>query len=219
MVSPPETDRMFWEDTIAWAEARGDEALVTALRENGPPPYADILDYELALSHEHDWNVYPEFDNDGEMPASLLVPENTLMDQVNGLRAFLDTFAVLYPRIQDIDLRETAASLDVPVYLVVGEHEARGRAVPADEWYELLDAPSKERFLFEHSGHRPSFEEPGRFAEVMRHIRDETYPTRQSTRDLDDRRAEVGSEAYSASRSKMGDSAGYNCRYVAYIAR
>ena len=176
MVNPPGTDRMFWEDTVDWAEAQGDTALVATLVENGPPPYADILAYEAALSHEHDWNPYPEFDNDGEMPATLFVPENTLMDQFNGLRAFLDTFAVLYPRIQEVDLRQDTAQLEVPVYIVAGEHEARGRAVLADEWFELLDAPSKERIVFEGSGHRPSFEEPGRFAQLMRRVRDETYP-------------------------------------------
>ena len=110
------------------------------------------------------------------MPATLFVPENTLMDQFNGLRAFLDTFAVLYPRIQEVDLRQDTAQLEVPVYIVAGEHEARGRAVLADEWFQLLDAPSKERIVFEGSGHRPSFEEPGRFAQLMRRVRDETYP-------------------------------------------
>jgi proline iminopeptidase len=176
MVSPPETDRMFWEDTLTWAEANGDEELAATLRENGPPPYDDILAYEAALSHEHDWNQYPEFDDEGEMPATLFVSENTLMDQVNGLRAFLDTFSVLYPRIQDIDLREGASRLEVPVYIVTGAHEARGRAVLADEWFDQLEAPHKERVVFEGSGHRPSFEEPGRFAQLMRRVRDETYP-------------------------------------------
>ena len=142
MVSPPGTDRMSWEDTLAWAEAQGDEALTATLLENGPPPYADILDYEAA-SHEHDWNPYPEFDNDGEMPATLFVPENTLDDQFNGLRAFLDTFAALYPRIQEVDLRQDATRLEVPVYLVEGAHEARGRAELADAWFEMLEAPSR----------------------------------------------------------------------------
>jgi pimeloyl-ACP methyl ester carboxylesterase len=95
---------------------------------------------------------------------------------VNGLRAFLDTFSVLYPRIQDIDLREDASRLEVPVYIVTGAHEARGRAVLADEWFDQLEAPHKERVVFEGSGHRPTFEEPGRFAQLMRRVRDETYP-------------------------------------------
>ncbi|MEZ4596770.1 MAG: alpha/beta hydrolase [Chloroflexota bacterium] len=96
------------------------------------------------------------------------------MDKVNGLRSFLDTFSVLYPQLQGIDFRRDVPTLDVPVYLVSGAHEARGRAVLADEWFRLLDAPSKEWIVFEHSGHRPSFEEPAMFAEVMTRVRDET---------------------------------------------
>ena len=65
-------------------------------------------------------------------------------------------------------------SLDVPVYMVLGAYEARGRAVPANEWFELLDAPSKERIVFEHSGHRPLFEEPAAFASIMARIHADT---------------------------------------------
>jgi pimeloyl-ACP methyl ester carboxylesterase len=176
MVSQRATDVMFWEDTLAWAERSGRDDLAATLRTIGPPPYDDIHDYETALSHEHDWNVYPEFDGDRELPSTLFVPENDLMDQVNGLRSFLDTFAVLYPQLQDIDFRRDVPSLGVPYYMVIGAHEARGRAVLAEEWFAMLDAPVKERFVFEHAGHRPSFEEPGRFVEVMQAVRDATGP-------------------------------------------
>ena len=96
------------------------------------------------------------------------------MDQVNGLRSFLDTFSVLYPQLQDIDFRRDVPSLEVPVYLVAGAHEARGRAVLAEEWFALLDAPIKEWIVFEHSGHRPSFEEPAAFADVMTRVWNDT---------------------------------------------
>ncbi len=170
MVSTTETDRMFYEDTLAWAGRTGNTELADTLREQGPPPYGDLLAYEPALSHEHDWNPYPELDTSKEMPGNLFVPENSLMDRINGLRSFLDTFSVLYPQLSDTDLRSSASSLDVPVYMVIGAHEARGRAVPANEWFELLAAPSKERVVFEHSGHRPAFEEPAAFAALMTRI-------------------------------------------------
>ena len=176
MVSPAETDRMFWEDTLAWAEQNGDAALAATLERNGPPPYDDVLGYEVALSHEHDWNAYPEWDSDKEMPFNLFVPENDLMDRINGLRAFLDTFAVLYPQIQDLDFRVDVPALEVPVYMIVGAHEARGRAVLAEAWFESVAAPVKQRIVFEQSGHRPSFEEPGHFAEVMADVLEETTP-------------------------------------------
>jgi pimeloyl-ACP methyl ester carboxylesterase len=175
MVSPRETDIMFYENTLAWAERTGNDDLVATLRRNGPPPYDEPLAYEPAISHEHDWNPYPELDVSKEMPNNLFVPENTLMDRINGLRSFLDTFSVLYPQIQGIDFRRDAPALEVPVYLVIGAHEARGRAVPAREWFDMLGAPSKEMVVFEHSGHRPSFEEPAVFASLMARVLEETY--------------------------------------------
>jgi proline iminopeptidase len=185
MVSQRETDIMFWEDTLAWAERSGEEELASTLRRNGPPPYDDILDYEIALSHEHDWNPYPELDTDKELPFTLFVPENDLLDQVNGLRAFLDTFSVLYPQLQGIDFRRDVPMLEVPVYVITGAHEARGRAVLAREWFEALEAPAKEWIVFEHSGHRPSFEEPDTFVRVMARVRAETSaaPVAQATGD------------------------------------
>lgn len=176
MVSQRETDIMFWEDTLAWAEASGQADLAATLRANGPPPYEDILRYEVALSHEHDWNAYPEWDGQRELPFTLFVPENDLMDRVNGLRAFLDTFSVLYPQLQEIDFRRDVTRLEVPIYIVAGAHEARGRAVLAKEWFTRLEAPSKAWFVFEHSGHRPSFEEPAEFVRVMSWLLAETYP-------------------------------------------
>ena len=175
MVSPRETDIMFYEDTLAWAERTGNNNLAATLRQNGPPPYDNLLDYEPAISHEHDWNPYPDLDASKEMPSNLFVPENSLMDRVNGLRSFLDTFSVLYPQLQEIDFREDVPSLEVPVYMVIGKHEARGRAVLANEWFEMLNAPSKEMIVFEHSGHRPLFEEPATFAAVMQRVLDDTY--------------------------------------------
>jgi proline iminopeptidase len=167
MVSPSETDMMFYEDTLAWAERTGNVGVVQALTANGPPPYDDIRDYEPLVSYEHDWNPYPGVGSLVEMPFNLFVSENTAMDIVNAARGLLDTYSVLYPQLQSIDFRRDVPQLDVPVYLVQGSYEARGRAVPAEEWFEMLAAPSKQLIRFEESGHRPSFEEPDAFHTVM----------------------------------------------------
>lgn len=167
MVSPRETDIIFYEDTLAWSEATRDDALASTLLENGPPPYDNIRKYEPVISHEHAWNPYPDLDTSKEMPSNLFVPENALMDRINGLRAFLDTFSVLYPQIQNIDFRQDAVTLDIPVYMAQGKYEARGRSVLASQWFDMLDAPEKEKIIFEHSGHRPLFEEPAQFANFM----------------------------------------------------
>lgn len=175
MVSLRDTDVMFYQDTLAWAEKTGNSPLLATLRKNGPPPYQDLLKYEAALSHEHDWNPYPELDFNKEMPAILFVTEYTWMDRINAFRGFLDTFAVLYPQLQTIDFRRDVQRLDVPVYVVLGRHEVRGRAVLAEEWFNGLDAPSKELVIFEHSGHRTLFEEPAAFSALMTRVLNDTY--------------------------------------------
>jgi len=176
MVSQRETDIMFWEDTLAWAEAEGNIGLAESLRRNGPPPYENLMHYDPFIAREHDWNPYPEFDSNTEMPAILFVSEYSWMDRINAFKGFLDTAGTLYPQLQGIDFRQEVKALDVPFYMVLGEHEARGRAVLAEEWFNMLDARSKEAFIFEGSGHRAHFDRPGDFAEVMDHVLEQTSP-------------------------------------------
>ena len=170
MVSPLATDRIFYDDTLAWARDSGNTGLVEQLTRSGPPPYTRMLDYEPALSFEQE--VYP-YDHEGnsegagQMSENIVVDEYTLLEQVHLLGGFLDTFAVLYPQIQDIDFRTQATSLDVPVYLALGGHEAPGRARIAREWFDLLQAPSKRLVVFDTSGHRPLWEQPAQFHDLM----------------------------------------------------
>jgi pimeloyl-ACP methyl ester carboxylesterase len=170
MVSPRETDRIIYEDTLAWARETGNSGLVDTLTESGPPPYESILDYEPALSYEQEVYPYDHSQNSegaGGFSENLIVEEYTLLEQVHNLGAFLDMFSALYPQLQDVDFREDATRLEVPVYLVEGRHEVRGRTELSDEWYAQLDAPRKHRTVLETSGHRPLFEQPDRFHEVM----------------------------------------------------
>ncbi|WP_394249446.1 alpha/beta fold hydrolase [Arthrobacter pityocampae] len=171
MVSPLETDTIFYEDTLAWAQRSSDTALVAELERIGPPPYADMLDYETALAYEH--QVYPydhtgNSEGEGGFSENFLVPEYTLTDQIHLLGAFMDTFAVIYPQVQDVDFRTDVPSLDVPVYFVQGAHEAAGRAEPFAEWFDLLEAPVKESTELATSGHRPLFEQPDEFVAYLR---------------------------------------------------
>ena len=170
MVSQRETDRIFYEDTLAWARETGDTGLVATLLENGPPPYEETLDYEAALSHEMDMYPYDHSVNsegEGGFSENLFVEEYSLVEQIHALGATVDVFSMLYPQLQEIDFRVDAAQLDVPVYLVQGRYEARGRSELAEEWFEMLEAPNKEMIVFETSGHRPLFEQPGLFHQVM----------------------------------------------------
>jgi proline iminopeptidase len=170
MVSQRETDRIFYEDTIAWARRTNKDGLVSKLLKIGPPPYAKTLNYESALSYEHEMYPYDHSKNsegEGGFSENFIVNEYTLIDQVHLLGAFMDTFSVLYPRIQNLDFRINAKRFPVPMYFVQGAHEAPGRSRPFQEWFEMIEAPSKKLVEFDTSGHRPLFEQPDKFVEFM----------------------------------------------------
>lgn len=170
MVSQLATDTIFYDDTLAWARANGDTDLVDELLAIGPPPYDRMLDYETALSSEHDVYRYDHSTNsegEGGFSENFLVSEYTLVDQVHLLGAFMDSFSILYPQLQDIDFRETATEFDVPMFFVQGAHEAAGRADVFAEWYPMVDAPTKDLAVLDTSGHRPLWEQPDAFVAYM----------------------------------------------------
>lgn len=170
MVSPVDTDRIFYNDTLAWARETGNTGLVGDLEAIGPPPYDDMLNYEIALSHEHEVYPYDHSANSegaGGFSENLFVEEYTLTEQIHALGAFMDTFQVLYPQIQDIDFRATATEFQIPMFFVEGAHEADGRAEPFEEWYPTITAPIKDTVVLDTSGHRSMFEQPDEFVAYM----------------------------------------------------
>lgn len=58
------------------------------------------------------------------------------------------------------DFINTAKSLDVPVYLLLGHHDYNCPFTLAEQWYDALQAPDKKLIWFENSAHSPQWEEP-----------------------------------------------------------
>lgn len=170
MVSQLATDEIFYDDTLAWAEETGRDDLAAELRDIGPPPYADPRHYETALSHEmamYPYDHSPNSEGQGQMSENLLVREYSFTEQVRVLSATLDTFAALYPQLQEIDFRHDATRFEVPMFFVQGAHEAPGRADLFAEWYPLVEAPVKDHVVLDTSGHRPMFEQPEEFVDYL----------------------------------------------------
>jgi proline iminopeptidase len=167
MVDVVETDRIFYDDVAAEASRRGESAIQERLATLGRPPY-DRWEDDLTLATlERSLFSYPEFDGRTEMTATIWAAENSLMDALAAVRGLLDTYALLYPQLQEIDLRAEVQQLEVPLTVVMGEHESRGRTAPARAWYDQLDAPDKQWIELPASGHRASFEQPALYTDLL----------------------------------------------------
>lgn len=181
MVNPLETDRGIRQELIAYGERIGDESIVDQMEEYGEPPYDDVFAYGYVLSYYDalagDYSppeLYEERGTEaGIGPFGVFASEYSAIEKVNVLRGLLDMFSVMYPQLQEIDLREDAPQLDVPVYLLDGGHELKSRRDLAFDWFEMLDAPEKQIYTFENGGHSVAFEH---FEETTRILVEEVLP-------------------------------------------
>ena len=86
-------------------------------------------------------------------------------------------FSVLYPQIQGVDFRRDVPTLEVPLYVLDGQHELKARRDLALEWFEQVQAPIKRLYTFVAGGHSVAFEN---FEALHRVLVDtvlpETYP-------------------------------------------
>ena len=178
MVSQRETDLRIYRDLLAHAERTGDSGVADRLREYGPPPYPDVYAYGFVMQHyaelEPEYTFVPaveriedeHFDEIG--PWGVRGREYDLVEKVNVMRGLLETFAVLYPQLQDVDFRRDVTRLDVPVYVVRGTGELAARDDLAVEWFRMLKAPRKRIYTVEHAGHAVLTERPDRLRAILR---------------------------------------------------
>ena len=73
--------------------------------------------------------LHPAFIGTGQMVQILETDQLFFEDTLawSRWRRHADTCARPYPQVQELDLRQHAPTLEVPVWLVMGAHEARGR--------------------------------------------------------------------------------------------
>jgi pimeloyl-ACP methyl ester carboxylesterase len=168
MVSQRETDRIIWRDLLAHAKAVGDWTLYDEVLGMGEPPYDDV-----PWSNSRAMGWYALLESPYTPPAAYLERgaasgvgmfgvggrEYGFLDNANLLRGLVDMFSLMYPQLQGIDFRADVPRLEVPVWVLDGAHELRGRRELAREWFEGLAAPRKELVTYDRAGHAVAFEE------------------------------------------------------------
>jgi pimeloyl-ACP methyl ester carboxylesterase len=77
------------------------------------------------------------------------------------------SLATMWGQGLDWDLLQQVPVLEVPALFLHGRCDRVTPTELVQEYFELLRAPRKTLIWFEHSGHCPLFEEPGRFQRVL----------------------------------------------------
>lgn len=176
MVDVLETDQMIYDLMMEHSREIGDTSFVQTLETQGPPPYfgkSPIQPYATLFGREYQVfeapNIKdPEYRRDGDILMLMLKqPEYGWLDRLYYLLGLMNTFNIVYPQLQEMDLREDAVRLDLPVYIVLGRHDMNNPSQIPEEYFHLLEAPKKELVFFEDSGHGMIWEEANLFHRLM----------------------------------------------------
>lgn len=186
MVDVLETDQMIYDMVMEHSRQSGDTAFVQTLEKQGRPPYlgkSPIQPYATLFGREYALFEVPnirseEFRQDGDAILLMLKqPEYGWLDRVYYLLGLMNTFNVVYPQLQEMDFRQDATRLDLPVYIVLGRHDMNNPSEIPEDYFNRLEAPSKQLVFFENSGHGMIWEEAGLFHDLLVNtVLRETYP-------------------------------------------
>ena len=176
MVDVLETDQVIYDMVMEHSRQAGDTKFVQTLEAQGEPPYlgkSPIQPYAKLFGREY--AIYeasnikdPEYRRDGDILMLMLKqPEYGWLDRVYYLLGLMNTFNVVYPQLQEMDFRMDAIRLDLPVYQMLGRHDMNNPYQIPEEYFNLLQAPIKQLYFFEDSGHGMIWEEADKFHDLM----------------------------------------------------
>ncbi|WP_375769959.1 alpha/beta hydrolase [Archangium gephyra] len=147
----------------------GDHRALAKLARIGPPPYTGpdmaqryLTLISLASRHAGRRGLLPEL-----LSSVLTAPEYSLRDKVHFFMGMREAFPHVYPQLAGLDLEAQVPRLEVPVWFLLGREDYVTPSELAVRYFDKLEAPRKTLLWFEHSGHSPPFEEPGRFNAIL----------------------------------------------------
>jgi proline iminopeptidase len=152
---------------LATAERRTHKAAIKALKAIGPPPHDT-----RAVQVERRWLMTlggafgPHLSLPGLLWRTATAPEGSPLDVVRLIRGGAFSLEPMWAPLMATDLM-AELRFEVPVFLALGRRDMQVVASIAADWFERIDAPSKQLVWFEESGHFAPFEEPERFNRLL----------------------------------------------------
>jgi pimeloyl-ACP methyl ester carboxylesterase len=164
-----EGERVSYEWALGEAAKVNDNISVQKLKEMGAPPYSgnwrSKVIKQRAILAKYGGEVYGNsrggfFITLGSL---LQATEYSWIDRINFFRGIFASMQLIWPQLLNVNLMEQASELKVPLYFLEGRHDYETPSQLAEQYYEMLKAPSKKLIWFENSAHFINVEEAEKF--------------------------------------------------------
>ncbi|MES2017159.1 MAG: alpha/beta hydrolase [Pseudomonadota bacterium] len=84
-----------------------------------------------------------------------------------GFLEWSKAWSPVWSEVMNIDLPKTLKKVDCPIYFFVGKNDIQTSARITKEYFDALQAPRKQLFFFEKSGHQIHHDEPEKFQNAI----------------------------------------------------
>ena len=156
-----------YEFALVEAQRLGSVRGMGKLRAIGPPPYpaeavfterTGLSRFEGRMSPRALWKV-------GR--AVLSGQESSIVELPNTWRGFRFSMNVMWTEVSRLNLIELVPVVQMPVFFFLGRKDHWVPPETSVAYFDALTAPSRKLVWFEHSGHEPFVDEPGKFNAAM----------------------------------------------------
>ena len=156
--------------TLDRLRAAGNPRGVAALEGIGPDPARwDLRAWNTNMAWAFRTNVpTPNLDRRLLFPLALSSPIYSLRDVSNLFVGFQWSTAQMFQELKAYDARRLGPRFEVPFFLLQGEHDVITLTTLAEEYFEEVQAPTKELALIPDAGHFAAFTQPERFLAELR---------------------------------------------------
>jgi pimeloyl-ACP methyl ester carboxylesterase len=159
-----------WRLTLERLRAAGNAKGVAALEGIGPDPARwDLGAWNTNMAWAFKTNVpTPNLDRRLLFPLALSSPLYSLRDLSSLFVGFQWSTAQMFQELKAYDARRLGTHLEVPFFLLQGETDVITLTTLAEEYFEEVEAPTKELALIPGAGHFAAFTKPERFLAELR---------------------------------------------------
>jgi pimeloyl-ACP methyl ester carboxylesterase len=166
----PAAESASYELALAEARRLGNRKALGKLRAIGSPPYgADAVFTERTWSLRLSGGMRPQ--DLWKMGRAVLGgQEPSIIELPSGWRGFHFSMNAMWPEVSCLNLIELVPALQMPVFFLLGRRDPWVRPETSVAYFDALTAPVKKLVWFEHSGHEPFVDEPGKFNATMANL-------------------------------------------------
>lgn len=173
MANQPLSEQMSYDYVMAEAATHNDTISLKQLQRIGRPPYPNKTNIEMAEACDVERLIVIKY-APPKMNISPWIIKGMFLDNgltfkekftylINNPEQYYPAYKILWPTCFHVNLMRDVPEWKIPVYILHGDNDHFTETSLAKAYFDSLNAPTKEWFLFENATHGVQFEYPEKY--------------------------------------------------------